>query len=143
STGRSKWPGALDGGRTGSMQEYFIIPLPMGTTQSSTDSSWVAGTLTAPCTTTGFINTHFSPACYPATCGVTTFPFHYSAGDQGVVEHEWKNAAGSRRQSQGHPQYEHLIHFTRAAGLNGRPRISQPPRPASIAPCWIPRSSRP
>jgi hypothetical protein len=48
---------------------------------------------TTPCTTTGFINTHFFPPCYPATCPVTTFFFHYSAGDQMLVAHEWKNAS--------------------------------------------------
>ena len=37
----------------------------------------------ANCTTTTFINTHFTP-CYPVTCTVTTFAFHYSAGDHGA-----------------------------------------------------------
>jgi len=27
---------------------------------------------------------------------VTTFFFHYSAGDQSLVEHEWKNASSDR-----------------------------------------------
>jgi hypothetical protein len=31
-----------------------------------------------------------------ATCSVTTFSFHYSAGDQGLVEHEWDNAWADR-----------------------------------------------
>ena len=39
--------------------------------------------------------THFT-ACYPATCPVTTFVFHYSAGDQSLVEHEWKNVSADR-----------------------------------------------
>jgi hypothetical protein len=47
------------------------------------------------CTTTKLINTHFAP-CYPATCTVTTFFTHYSAGDQDLVEHEWKNASDDR-----------------------------------------------
>ena len=47
------------------------------------------------CTTTTFMNTHFT-ACYPFTCTVTTFFFHFSAGDQQLVEHEWKNASADR-----------------------------------------------
>jgi hypothetical protein len=50
------------------------------------------------CTTTTFIDTHFTP-CYFAgtgTCPVTTFAFHFAAGDQGLVEHEWKNASDDR-----------------------------------------------
>ena len=39
------------------------------------------------CTTATFINSHFAP-CYPATCMVTTFFDHYSAGDQMLVERE-------------------------------------------------------
>jgi hypothetical protein len=77
------------------MQGYFIIPLPPGTIQTETDGSCVAGSPSAPCTTAGFINSHFTP-CYDATCTVTTFFFHYSAGDQGLVEHEWKNASADR-----------------------------------------------
>jgi hypothetical protein len=45
--------------------------------------------------TAGFINTHFD-CTYLATCSVTTFAFHYSAGDQTLVEHEWKNASDDR-----------------------------------------------
>jgi hypothetical protein len=77
------------------MRGYFIIPLPPGTMQTETDPSCVAGSPSAPCTTAGFINTHFTP-CYDVTCPVTTFFFHYSAGDQGLVEHEWKNASADR-----------------------------------------------
>jgi len=88
-------PGTVDPGISRSMHGYFIIPLPSGTMQTSTDSSCVAGSPSAPCTTTAFINSHFSP-CYPATCPVTTFAFHYSAGDQGLVEHAWKNASADR-----------------------------------------------
>jgi len=89
-------PGTVDGGKNGSMQGYFIIPLPAGTTQTSTSSSCNALVPSTPCTTTDFINTHFFPACYPGTCPVTTFFFHYSAGDQMLVEHEWKNASSDR-----------------------------------------------
>jgi hypothetical protein len=89
-------PGTVDGGVTGTMHGYFIIPLPPGTVQTSTDPSCVAGMPAAPCTTAGFINSHFSPACYPATCPVTTFSFSYTAPDQGLDEHHWKNASDDR-----------------------------------------------
>jgi hypothetical protein len=88
--------GTVNAGIKGSLHGYFIIPLPMGTTQTSPDASCVAGSPSAECTTEGFINTHCMPACYPATCPVTTFFFHYSAGDQGLIQHEWKNASSDR-----------------------------------------------
>ncbi len=86
-------PGTVATGVSGSMHGYFIIPA--GTMQTSTDPSCVAGMPLMPCTTTGFVNSHFTP-CYPAICPVTTFFFHYSAGDQMLVEHEWKNASSDR-----------------------------------------------
>ena len=89
-------PGTVNSGVIGVMHGYFIIPLPPGTTQTSTDPSCVVGDPNAPCTTAAFINSHFAPACYPATCPVTTFFFHYSAGDQQLVEREWKNASDDR-----------------------------------------------
>jgi hypothetical protein len=88
--------GTVSAGVTGSMHGYFIIPLPPGTMQTSTSPRCDAVAMSdAGCTTTTFINTHFT-ACYPATCPVTTFFFHYAAGDQGLVEHEWKNASADR-----------------------------------------------
>ena len=49
------------------------------------------------CTTATFVNTHFAGCDYPSPpCEVTTFFDHYSAGDQGLVEHEWKNASADR-----------------------------------------------
>jgi hypothetical protein len=87
-------PGLVDPGKNGNMHGYFIIPLPAGTTQTSTASS--CDPLLPQCTTAGFINSHFFPPCYPTTCPVTTFFFHYSAGDQMLVEHEWKNASLDR-----------------------------------------------
>ena len=42
-----------------------------------------------------FVNTHFAP-CYPVTCTVSTFFFHYAAGDQSLLYHEWKNASLDR-----------------------------------------------
>jgi len=87
-------PGTVDPGKIGGMHGYFIISN-VGS-QTSTSPYCNAMTMTnANCTTTTFINTHFAP-CYPATCTVTTFFFHYSAGDQGLVEHEWKNASADR-----------------------------------------------
>ena len=59
--------------------------------QTSSDPSCIAGMPAAPCTTSGFIGSHF------ATPGsTTTFFSHYSAGDQNLLEHEWKNASPDR-----------------------------------------------
>ena len=86
----------VNAGITGTMHGYFIIPLPSTTTQSSTDPHCDAITmLDTGCTTTTFINTHFTP-CYPATCPVTTFFFHYTAPNQGLIAHSWKNASTDR-----------------------------------------------
>jgi hypothetical protein len=88
--------GTVDNGITGKMHGYFIIPLPPGTMQTSTDPSCVSGSPNLQCTTAGFINSHFAPACYPATCPVTTFAFQYSAGGKKLVERAWKNASADR-----------------------------------------------
>jgi hypothetical protein len=81
---------------SGSMHGYFIISLPPGTIQTSNDPSCVAGDPTAPCTTAGFIDTHFTP-CYGAgVCSANTFFDHYVATDQSLIEHEWKNASADR-----------------------------------------------
>jgi hypothetical protein len=87
--------GTLVAGHTGKMHGYFIISGAL--VQSSTDSHCNAVTMTtdASCTTATFINTHFAP-CYPATCTVSTYFDHYSAGDQGLAVHEWKNASCDR-----------------------------------------------
>ena len=75
--------GTVDADKTGSMHGYFIISGVSG--QSSTSPFCDAVSMNnTDCTTTKFINTHFS-ACYPATCPVTTFFFHFSAGDQGLA----------------------------------------------------------
>ena len=76
------------------MQGYFIISNVGAQTSSSPYCDAVAMS-NDDCTTTTFINTHFTP-CYPAVCQVTTFFTHYSAGDQGLAEHEWKNASEDR-----------------------------------------------
>src|SRR5439155_26848035 len=93
-TGDGVPPGTVSNGVTGSMHGYFTIPLPPGTIQMSTSPNCDVANM--PCTTTGVINMHFFPLCYPATCPVTTFFFHYSAGDQMLVAHEWKNASPDR-----------------------------------------------
>lgn len=87
--------GKVAAGVTGALHGYFIIPLP-GETQVSAGASCVAGSPSADCTTAGFINSHFAPACYPNMCPVTTFFFHYSAGSQSLTFHEWKNASADR-----------------------------------------------
>ncbi len=86
--------GIVNAGVIGSLDGYFIIP---GVTmQTSHDPHCNAMTMTnANCDTMTFVNTHFT-ACYPLTCPVTTFFFHYSAGDQMLVQHEWKNASADR-----------------------------------------------
>ena len=90
--------GTVKDGVTGSLHGYFIIPLPPGEVQTSTSSSCVAPPATGPCTTTGFIDSHFTP-CYfggSGTCPVTTFFDHYTAPAQSLVENEWKNASPDR-----------------------------------------------
>ena len=84
--------GVVNDGITGNMHGYFVIPVTG--TQSST-SPYCDGVqpTTTDCDTATFINSHFNCA---TPCVVTTFFFHYSAGDQGLIEHEWKNASGDR-----------------------------------------------
>ena len=87
-------PGTVDAGHSGSMHGYFIVSGALMPTSSSPFCDAVTST-NDDCTTATFINTHFAP-CYPATCTVTTFFDHYSAGDQGLAVHEWKNASCDR-----------------------------------------------
>jgi hypothetical protein len=88
--------GTVAAGISGSFHGYFVIPLPSSTTQTSPSPFCDAvGMTNSGCTTATFINTHFSP-CYPTTCPVTTFFFHYSAGDQLLMAHEWKDASPDR-----------------------------------------------
>ena len=90
--------GVVNPGITGTLNGYFIIPLPPTEMQTSNDTSCVADSPSTPCTTTGFIDSHFTP-CYlggEGTCPVTTFFFHYAAGDQGLIINEWKNASTDR-----------------------------------------------
>ena len=89
--------GTVNNGVAGTMHGYFVIPLPAGTIQTSSDPNCdgVVPTNTN-CDTATFINTHFTPACYSGACPVTTFFFHYAAGDQSLIQHEWKNASTDR-----------------------------------------------
>jgi len=82
-------------GVTGSMHSYFIIPLPPGTMQTSHSSS-CDGSPTPPstdCTTTIFIDTHFTPCYRVGACSASTFFTHYVGPAQGLLENEWKNAS--------------------------------------------------
>jgi hypothetical protein len=79
----------ISAGKTGSMHGYEIITV--AGTQISQDESCIAGMPSAPCTTAGFISSHFAGA---STVG--TYFFHYSAGAQGLSYHEWKNASEDR-----------------------------------------------
>jgi hypothetical protein len=95
--------GTVLAGVTGSMHGYFIVPLPPDEMQTSTSPDCVAPPATGPCTTTGFIDSHFTP-CYFAgsgPCPVTTFFDHYVAVDQGLIYHEWKNASADRGGNKG------------------------------------------
>jgi hypothetical protein len=87
-------PGTVNGGHTGSMHGYFIISNVGTQTDFSPFCNAVAMT-NDNCTTATFVNTHFTP-CYPATCTVSTYFDHYSAGDQNLAVHEWKNASCDR-----------------------------------------------
>src|SRR5437879_5373449 len=88
--------GIVNPGIIGTLHGYFVIPLPATEVQTSNSPYCNASTMTnANCNTTTFINTHFTP-CYPLACTVTTFFFHYVAGDQGLIINEWKNASVDR-----------------------------------------------
>lgn len=82
--------GMIVDGKTGDMHGYLIIEVTGS--QTNTDPSCIAGSPSAPCTTGGFIASHFGGASFTTP----TFFFHYSAGDQGLLEHEWKNASPDR-----------------------------------------------
>lgn len=88
--------GTVTAGDTGTMHGYFVISMPSETQTSSSPFCDATLMTNANCDTATFINTHFAPACYPATCTVTTFFFHYAAGDQSLLFHEWKNASADR-----------------------------------------------
>ncbi len=87
-------------GVTGTFRGYFIIQIPTGVSQSSTDANCDAVTMMSPpaepCFTSTFINSHFATCAYPTVCQVTTFLFNYDAADQSLIDHHWKNASLGR-----------------------------------------------
>lgn len=91
----------VDPGITGSMHGYFIITNVIGP-QTSFDPHCNGTAMNdIGCNTTTFIDTHFTP-CYAAgICTVPTFFFHYTAGDQGLIEHNWTNASPDRGGNRG------------------------------------------
>ena len=93
--------GKVNDGITGEFHGFFIIPVAFP--QSSFDPHCDALLMTdANCTTATFINTHFAGCAYPAPpCAVTTFFFHYTAEDQGLVMTDWKNASNDKGGNQG------------------------------------------
>jgi hypothetical protein len=89
--------GTVNDGITGSLHGYFIISLPPGTMQTSSDPHCDAATMSnTDCNTTMFIDTHFTPCYGTGVCSVSTFFFHYAASDQSLIQHQWKNASSDR-----------------------------------------------
>ena len=87
---------SVNSGVIGSMHAYFVLPVPVHQTSMSQNGD-AANPNGADCTTATFSNTHFAGCTYPAApCSVTTFFDHYSAGDQSLLFHEWKNASPDR-----------------------------------------------
>lgn len=86
--------GTIVAGISGGLHGYEIIAVTG--MQTSTDSSCIAGVPSAPCTTSGFIGSHFAGAFT-----VGTFFFHYNSGGQPLVFNEWKNASCDRGGNQG------------------------------------------
>jgi hypothetical protein len=80
-------PGGIIGpGVTGQMHGYMIITVTGGTFNED-------ATCPAVCTTATFIAAAFGPT---ATYTIPTFFFTYSAGDQGLCAHHWRNASPDR-----------------------------------------------
>jgi len=93
--------GTVNDGITGEMHGFFIISVPPGTVETSNDPHCDALTKTNDnCDTRTFVNTHFD-CIYQVTCTVTTFFFHFTAEDQGLVMTEWKNASTDKGGNQG------------------------------------------
>lgn len=84
-------PGTIRDGVLGSMHGYLIFSVTG--TQRNSDSS-CTGDLPAgsDCNGGTFVAGHFTGVAGE----VTTFFFHYAAGDQGLLAHEWKNASEDR-----------------------------------------------
>ncbi len=75
------------------MHGYLVITV----TGLQTSQSPNCVTLVGPCTTAGFVESHFTGASFT----IGTFFFHYSAGDQSLFHGEWKNASCDRGGNQG------------------------------------------
>jgi len=89
--------GTVAAGVQGSFHGYFVIPIPTGFSKTSNSPYCDAvGMTNSGCTTTTFIDTHFTPCYGSGACSVTTFFFHYAAGDQQLIAHEWQNASPDR-----------------------------------------------
>src|SRR5712692_3570991 len=89
--------GTVAAGVQGSFHGYFVIPIPTGFSKTSNSPYCDAvGMTNSGCTTTTFIDTHFTPCYGSGACFVTTFFFHYSASDQQLIAHEWQNASPDR-----------------------------------------------
>ena len=82
-------------GKTGSMHGYFVISN-VGMQTSTSPYCDAVNSTNTDCTTATFIDTHFTPCYAVGACPVTTFFFHYAAGDQSLLYHEWKNASDDR-----------------------------------------------
>ena len=90
-------PGTIRADVTGSMHGYEVITV----TGTQTNSNPSCGT--NPCTTAGFLASHFA-----GSFAIGTFFFHYAAGDQGLLVHEWKNASDDRGGNHGDIQDEQV-----------------------------------
>jgi hypothetical protein len=94
--------GVIASGVTGSAVGYFIIQTAPGTYETS-NSPYCDATLSTnvDCTTTKFIDSHFS-CTYQVTCTVSTFYDHYTspitstAPNSGLIVNEWKDASADR-----------------------------------------------
>ena len=75
-----------------SLWALYVRPAKAGAQTSTSPFCDAIGMTNAGCTTTTFVDTHFAPSAY----AVSTFFFHYAAGDQGLLYHEWKNASDDR-----------------------------------------------
>lgn len=90
--------GIVNPGVTGSFHGYEIIPIPSGVMETSNDPSCIAGSPSTPCTTAGFLDTHFTGCtALLVSCSVTTFFFHYSGGlGQGLIANSWIDSSSDR-----------------------------------------------
>jgi hypothetical protein len=81
-------------GAVGEMTGYLVVS-DAGAPTSTSPYCDATDPVNPVCTTAIFVNTHFAP-CYPFTCGVTTYYFHYAVGQPTPIYHEWKNASADR-----------------------------------------------